>query len=84
MNRNKETDGKEKFYFLGNNYETQFIEPINATSQKNKNQKRNILLFNDIINIKNFHPNLLKLDKKFYQEFHVYYFCYITINKFAD
>ena len=32
MNRNKETDRKEKFYFLGNNYKTQFIELINWTS----------------------------------------------------
>ena len=36
MNRNKETDRKEKFYFLGNNYQTQFIELINGTSQRNK------------------------------------------------
>ena len=36
MNRNKETDRKGKFYFLGNNYLTQFIELINGTSQRNK------------------------------------------------
>ena len=36
MNRNKETDHKEKNYFLGNNYCTQFIELINGTSQRNK------------------------------------------------
>ena len=36
MNRNKETDRKEKFHFSGNNYCTQFIELMNGTSQRNK------------------------------------------------
>ena len=36
MNGNKETDRKEKNYFLGNNYLTQFIELINGASQRNK------------------------------------------------
>ena len=36
MNCNKKTDRKGKFYFLGNNYLTQFIELINGTSQRNE------------------------------------------------
>ena len=36
MNHDKETDCKEKCYILGNNYQMQFIELINGTSQRNK------------------------------------------------
>ena len=37
--------------------------------------------FDDIINIKNFHSNLLKIDKKPYKYFDI---GYITIKKFGD
>ena len=37
--------------------------------------------FNDIINIKNFHSNLLKIDKKPYKDIDIYYIAYITIKK---
>ena len=40
--------------------------------------------FNDIINIKNFHSNLLKVDKKSYEDFDIYYIGSITIKKFRD
>ena len=40
--------------------------------------------FNDIINIKKFHSNLLKIDKKSYKDFDIYYIGYITIKKFGD
>ena len=36
------------------------------------------------IDIKNFHSNLLKTDKKYYKDFDVYYIGYITIKKFSD
>ena len=35
--------------------------------------------FNDTINIKSFHSNLLKIDKKPYKDFDIYYIGYITI-----
>ena len=38
----------------------------------------------DIIEIKNFHSNLLKIDKKPYKDFDIYYIGYITIKKFGD
>ena len=37
--------------------------------------------FNDIINIKNYESNLLKIDKKPYKDFDIYYMGYITIKK---
>ena len=40
--------------------------------------------FNDMINIKNFHSNLLKIDKKSYKDIDIYYIDYITITKFVD
>ena len=40
--------------------------------------------FNDMINIKNVHANLLKIDKKSYKDIDIYYIGYITINKFGD
>ena len=39
---------------------------------------------NDMINIKNFHSNLLKIDKKSYKDIDIYYIGYITIKKFGD
>ena len=40
--------------------------------------------FNDMINIRNFHSNLLKIDKKPYKDFDIYYIGYITIKKIGD
>ena len=43
--------------------------------------------YDDIINIKNFQSNLLKIDKKPYEDFDIYYIGYITIkkiDKFSD
>ena len=40
--------------------------------------------FNNMINIKNFHSNLLKIDKKPYKDDDIYYIGYITIKKFND
>ena len=40
--------------------------------------------FNDMINIKNFHSNLLKIEKKPYKDFDIYYIGYITIKKIGD
>ena len=37
-----------------------------------------------MINIKNFHSNLLKRDKKSYKDIDIYCIGYITIKKFGD
>ena len=39
--------------------------------------------FGDRINIKNFHSNLLKVNKKSYKDIDIYYIGYITIKKFG-
>ena len=39
---------------------------------------------NDMINIKNFHLNLLKIDKKLYKDIDIYFIRYITIKEFGD
>ena len=40
--------------------------------------------FDDMINIQNFQSNLLKIDKKHYKVFNVYYIAYITIKKIGN
>ena len=44
----------------------------------------NLLFFNDMINIKNFHSNLLTTDKKSCKGIDIYYIGYITIKNFGD
>ena len=40
--------------------------------------------FDDMVDIKIFYPNLLKIDKKSYEDIDIYYIGYITIKKFSD
>ena len=40
--------------------------------------------FDDMIDIRNFQPNLLKIDKKPYKDYDIYYMCYVTMKKFND
>ena len=40
--------------------------------------------FDDIIDIRNFHSNLLKIDKKSHKDIDIYCIGYITIKKFSD
>ena len=40
--------------------------------------------FNDMINIQNFHQKLLKIDKKYYKDFDIYYIGYIAIKKIGN
>ena len=40
--------------------------------------------FDDIIDIRNFHSNLLKTDKKLHKDINIYYIGQITIKKFSD
>ena len=56
---------------------------MRSTKQINiKNQT--YYLFNDMINIKNFDPNLIKIDKKSYQNIGIYQIRYITIKNIND
>ena len=45
---------------------------------------RTYLFYNDMINLKNFKSNLLKIDKKHYKGIDIYYTGYITIKKIGD
>ena len=40
--------------------------------------------FDDMVDIRHFHSNLLKIDKKEYKDIDIYYIGYITIRKFSD
>ena len=44
-------------------------------------KNRTYYFYNDIINLKNFEPNLLKIHKKHYKGINMYYIGYITIKK---
>ena len=47
-------------------------------------KNRTYYFYNDIINLKNFEPKLLKIDKKHYKGINMYYIGYITIKKIDD
>ena len=40
--------------------------------------------FDDMIDIRNFHSNLLKIDKMSHEDIDIYYIGYTTIKKFSD
>ena len=42
-------------------------------------KNRTYYLFDDMINIENFNPDLLKIDKKSYKNIGIYYIGYITM-----
>ena len=45
---------------------------------------RTYYFYNDVINLKNFELNLLKIDKKHYKDIDINYIGYITIKKIGD
>ena len=47
-----------------------------------KNQR--YYFFEDMIDIKNFHSNLLEIDKNSHKDIDIYYIGYIMIKKFSD
>ena len=47
-------------------------------------KNRTYYYLNDIINIKDFHSNLLRIDGKQYKDINIYYIGYITFNKIGD
>ena len=60
----------------------QSIKLINGKCQTNRDQKSNF--YSDMINLKNFDSNLLKIDKNYYKGINIYYIGYITIKKTDD
>ena len=51
---------------------------------KEINIKNQTYFFNDMINIKNFHPNLLKVNKKSHKDINIYYIDDVTIKSYGD
>ena len=51
---------------------------------KKINIKLAYYFFEDVVNIKDFHSNLLNIDKKSHRDIDIYYIGYITIKKFSD
>ena len=47
-------------------------------------KNRTYYFYNDMINLKNFNSNLLKIGKKHYKRISIYYIAYITIKKIDD
>ena len=47
-------------------------------------KNRSYYFFDDMVYIKNFYSNLLKVDKKSHKDIDVYYISYIMIKKFGD
>ena len=44
-------------------------------------KNRTYYFYNDLINLKRFEPDLLKIDKKHYKGINIYYIGYIAIKK---
>ena len=47
-------------------------------------KNRTYYFYSDIVDLKNFKPNLLKIDKKSYKDIGIYNIGYITIKKIGD
>ena len=47
-------------------------------------KNRTYYFYNDIIDLKDFEPNLLKIDKKHYKSIDIYYNGYITIKRINE
>ena len=47
-------------------------------------KNRTYYFFNDMINIKSFDSNLIKIDKKSYKNTDIYYITYVTIKSIGD
>ena len=47
-------------------------------------KSRTYCYFDDIININDFHPNLLKIRKKYCKGINIYYIGYITVKQFGE
>ena len=47
-------------------------------------KNRTYYFFDDMIDIKNFHSDLLKIDKQLHKDINIDYISYITIKKYSD
>ena len=47
-------------------------------------KNRTYFYFDDIIDIRNFHSDLLKIDKKSHRDFDIYYIAYNTIKMLSN
>ena len=52
---------------------------VNINGKEINIKNRTYYFFNDMINIKDFDPNLLKIDKKSYKNIDIYYIGYIIV-----
>ena len=62
----------------------QFTEHIKMTVKSINIKNHTYYSFNDMIDVKKFDSNLLKLDKRLYKNLGIYYIGYITIKKIND
>ena len=58
------------------------IKQINIKIKQINIKNRTYYFFDDIINIKNFDPDLLKIDKNSYKSIDIYYIGYITMKDY--
>ena len=68
----------------GSIFKQEISEHIEITVKSINIKNRTNYFFNDIINIKNFDSNLLKIDKKSCKNIDIYYSRYIAIKKVDD
>ena len=47
-------------------------------------KNRTYYFFDDMIDIRSFHSNLLKIDKKSHEDINIYYIDYITIKRISN
>ena len=59
-------------YLIKQSYKMGKVKELNI-------KNRTYYYFNDIINIKNFHSNLLRIDRKQYKDIDICYIGYITV-----
>ena len=65
-------------------FKQQFTEPIKIAVKIINIKNRTYYFFHDMINIKNFDLNLLKIGKNSYKNIDIYYIGYVTIRKIDD
>ena len=56
------------------------MEQVNKINIKNQTY----YFFDDMVDVRNFHSNLLKIDEKSHAYIYIYYIGYITIKKFSN
>ena len=62
----------------------QFIRHVIGNIKEINTKNRTYYFFDDMINIKNFDLDLLKIEKKLYKDIDIYYVGYITMKDFDN